>query len=100
MANQYSSFPSQTLHAVVEVPIAERNGASLPLLLLGDSASAEPSVFAAAYLRNRQLEGTDVVTLYRHAKALGLLYDFYTLKLESPLLDDKGMNRHDICRHS
>ncbi|WP_431276456.1 hypothetical protein ACQ858_09590 [Variovorax ureilyticus] len=48
-------------------------------------------MFAAAYLRNRQLEGIDVVTLYRHAKAIGLLYDYYTLQLESPPLDEQRM---------
>ena len=48
-------------------------------------------MFAAAYLRNRQLEGVDVVTLYRHAKAIGLLYDYYALELESPPLNEQRM---------
>lgn len=79
----------RTQHAVIEVPIAERLHASLPLLVLGEGASAEPSVFAAAYVRNRQLEGVDVVTLRRHTKAIGLLYDFYIVVHQSQPLTEQ-----------
>lgn len=49
------------------------------------------SVFAAAHIRNMQLAGIDVGTLVKACKAIGLLHDFYVLKLGSPVLDKRGM---------
>jgi integrase len=72
---------------VVELPIAERASTALPLLLLGEGTHTAPSVFAAAYVRNKQLEGYDPKTLFRHVKAIGLLYDFYVLELKSQTLN-------------
>lgn len=80
----------RTAHSVVEPPIAERKGAALPLLLLGDG---EPSIFAASYVRNRQVEGSDPKTLYRHVKAIGLLYDFYVLQLGGMTFDGQDMQQ-------
>lgn len=37
------------------------------------------------------MEGLDAVTLFRHAEAIGLLYDFYVLKQRSPVFDEDGL---------
>lgn len=85
--------PRRTAHAVVELPIAERAGAALPILFLGEGPETAASVFAATYARNKQLEGSDPKTIYRHVKAIGLLYDFYVLELKGQSLDVRAMQQ-------
>lgn len=80
----------RTDHAVVEVPIAGRNGEALPLLMLGQG---ELSLYAAAYIRDLHLKGSKPASLQKHAKAIGLLYDYYTIEKKSPALDDYGFKQ-------
>jgi len=82
--------PRLTAHAVVDLPIAGRNGAALPLLLLGDG---EVSLHATSYLRNLLFTGTDTTTVSGCAKAIGRFYDFYMLEKKSPTLDNAGLRQ-------
>lgn len=77
----------RTAHSIVEIPIKERPGASLPLLILLDG---DISFFALAYLRNLLFFGKSPSTVLRTAKAIGLFYDYYTLEKKAvPLSDER-----------
>lgn len=80
----------RTEHAVVEVPIAGRHGEALPLLMLGEG---ELSLYAASYIRDLHLKGSKPASLQKTAKAIGLLYDYYTIEKNSPALDDYGFKQ-------
>jgi len=82
--------PHRTAHAIVDVPIERRLGVALPILLL---AGGEVSVFAALYLRNLLVRGTEPATLAKIVKSIGLFYDFYVLEKDAPVLDERGMAR-------
>ena len=75
---------------MVEVPIDGRNGEALPLLMLGQG---ELSLYAAAYIRDLHLKGSKPASLQKNAKAIGLLYDYYTIEKKSPDLDDYGFKQ-------
>lgn len=83
--------PRQSLHSLVHLPIADRHGVALPILLLGDGAETEPSVLVASYMRHLQFKGADAGSIHRRAKAIGLLYDFYLIQLKSPVLDEQRL---------
>lgn len=92
MSNPSATSPRvrRTEHAVIEVPIAGRNGEALPLLMLGEG---ELSLYAAAYIRDLHLKGAKPASLQKTAKAIGLLYDYYTIEKNSPALDDYGFKQ-------
>lgn len=68
----------KTAHSIVELPIAEGAiGAALPVLILADG---EVSIYALAWARKLALDDTlGPVGVAMAIKAVGLLYDYYTL---------------------
>lgn len=78
-----------TNHSIIEIPLIERNGAGLPLLLLDDG---EVSVFAASYIRNLHFTGVAPSTIQKHVAAIGLMHDFYTIACARPTFDEEGLH--------
>lgn len=80
--------PRRTSHSIIELPLAVRFAASMPLLIVDEG---EVPVFVTSFLRNMLLLGSKGPTVMKAAKAIGLFYDFYTLEKGKLDLDARGL---------
>lgn len=78
----------RSAHSIVELPLAVRFAAAMPLVIVDPG---EVPIFVTSFLRNMLLLGSKGPTVAKAAKAIGLLYDFYTLEKGSPPLDERGL---------
>lgn len=79
----------RSAHSIVELPLAVRFTASMPLLIVDPG---EVPLFVTTFLRNLLLLGSKGPTVTKVAKAIGLLYDFYTLEKGGAALDERALH--------
>jgi integrase len=78
----------RSAHSIVDLPLAVRFASWMPILIVDPG---EVPVFVTSFLRNMLLLGSKGPTVAKAAKAIGLLYDFYTLEKHSLALDERGV---------